>query len=257
MPVCDLMSVCPHSLVRKNPLAGPVRTYADGVVAVFGGPGDPDLADLLTAADALDTAMATGREPGPSRRELACRDRRAPRSAGRLPPRQDPGPLAAAARPHRRMGRTGRHQAGRLLRPARTARRGAEPATARPGQPRRPAVDHRAAAAQRRHRAPRGRTGHRRRVDHRARRRGQRRPVPASRRDRGCCPGQPAARAVPTVVRGGVRGRLHPWHPVRFRLPTLPHRRRCRHQPDRGRRRAGGEAARRIRRRSAVPAGHR
>ena len=41
-------------------MAGPVRSFADGVVSTLGGAGDPGLAALLTAADGLDTALDTG-----------------------------------------------------------------------------------------------------------------------------------------------------------------------------------------------------
>ena len=39
-------------------MAGSVRTYADAVAAVLGGPGDPQVAQLQAAADGLDTALA-------------------------------------------------------------------------------------------------------------------------------------------------------------------------------------------------------
>ena len=38
-------------------MAGAVRTYADLVAAALGGPGGPGIADLLTAADGLDSAL--------------------------------------------------------------------------------------------------------------------------------------------------------------------------------------------------------
>src|SRR5438105_4399198 len=43
---------------RGKSMAGPVRAYADTVVGALGGPGDPALAELLAAADALDAALA-------------------------------------------------------------------------------------------------------------------------------------------------------------------------------------------------------
>ncbi len=38
-------------------MAGPVRGYADSVVAALGGPADPEIVELLAAADAVDTAL--------------------------------------------------------------------------------------------------------------------------------------------------------------------------------------------------------
>lgn len=43
-------------------MTGPVRTYADSVVAVSGGAGDPRLAELLAAADDVDVALAVPAE---------------------------------------------------------------------------------------------------------------------------------------------------------------------------------------------------
>ena len=54
------MSVCPPFARPKEPLGRTSSYLCRRRCRVFGGPGDPDLADLLTAADALDTAIATG-----------------------------------------------------------------------------------------------------------------------------------------------------------------------------------------------------
>lgn len=52
-------------------MAGQVRSYADVVVTVLGGGGDPALAELLAAADDLDSALAAPAVPGQLDAKLA------------------------------------------------------------------------------------------------------------------------------------------------------------------------------------------